>query len=159
MTGIQVTHDADGEDDEFQLHLELGETPPPSPLIKSSPASTVATYDTYDTYLLPSHNLPNLSRAAEGHPVDEPQDCSHEPEPSNSSTPISLNFIWDYFDNVEPTPKVMAAQAVEALNRTFIELKSKNEETRLRASYELRDQVVSAARGKVFCLTRSSCIG
>lgn len=42
----------------------------------------------------------------------------------------------------------MAAQAMEALNRIFIELKSKNEDIRLRASYDLRDLVVSAARGE-----------
>lgn len=41
----------------------------------------------------------------------------------------------------------MAQQGVEALNRTFHELKSKNEETRLKASYELRELVSTAVRG------------
>lgn len=50
----------------------------------------------------------------------------------------------------------MAAQAMEALNRTFIELKSKNDDIKLRASYDLRDLVVSAARGKAFCHTAHS---
>lgn len=44
--------------------------------------------------------------------------------------------------------KTMAAQrAVDALNPTFGELKSKNEETRLRASYDLRNLVIAAHRG------------
>jgi FKBP12-rapamycin complex-associated protein len=42
----------------------------------------------------------------------------------------------------------MAQQGVEALNRTFHELKSKNEDTRLKASYDLRDHVTTASRGK-----------
>lgn len=41
----------------------------------------------------------------------------------------------------------MALQAHDALNRTFLDLKSKNEEVRLRASYDLRDQVSRAVRG------------
>lgn len=41
----------------------------------------------------------------------------------------------------------MAQRAVDAFNPTFNELKSKNEETRLRASYELRNLVVAAHRG------------
>ncbi len=41
----------------------------------------------------------------------------------------------------------MTQQGVEALNRTFQELKSKNEETRLKASYELRELVATAVTG------------
>lgn len=41
----------------------------------------------------------------------------------------------------------MAQRAVDALNPTFAELKSKNEDTRLRASYDLRNLVVVAHRG------------
>jgi len=42
----------------------------------------------------------------------------------------------------------MAHRAVDALNPTFVELKSKNEETRLRASYDLRSLVIAAHRGE-----------
>lgn len=41
----------------------------------------------------------------------------------------------------------MAQQGVEALNRTFHDLKSKSEDTRVKASYELRELVVTAVRG------------
>ena len=128
MAGIHIEDDAvtDGEDDaQLQFHIELGETPPATP--------TVATFEAYisDT----SNNLES-SLPAQSHALGEPCDSSHEPEPRSSNH------------------KVMAAQAVEALNRTFIELKSKNEDTRLRASYDLRDLVVSAARSKTICSPR-----
>ena len=42
----------------------------------------------------------------------------------------------------------MALRPMDALNPVFAELRSKNEETRLRASYDLRDQVIAAHRGK-----------
>ena len=42
----------------------------------------------------------------------------------------------------------MAQRAVDALNPTFAELKSKNEEVRLRASYDLRSLVIAAHRGE-----------
>ena len=138
MTGIQESseYDADGEEDELQFHLELGASPPP--------ARPVATFD---THLLNRHNDFELSPPAGGHGLDEPQASSHEPE---CCSPNSLHFVWDHFDKIQFSPHVMAAQAMEALNRTFIELKSKNEDIRLRASYDLRDLVVSAARGKAF---------
>lgn len=41
----------------------------------------------------------------------------------------------------------MAQRAVDVLNPTFVELKSKNEEIRLRASYDLRSLVIAAHRG------------
>ena len=147
MAGIQRpnTHYADGEEDELQFHLELDDPP--------QPALTVATFD---TYILNIHNDLELSRPAEGYGLDGPQVSSHGPKPSS---PISLDFVWDHLDKVQPSADVMAAQAMEAVNRTFIELKSKNEETRLRASYDLRDLVVSAARGGAFCLPRSWCTG
>ena len=139
MTGIQVPHtqDAVGEEDELQFHLELVETPPPP--------STVATFD---TYLFNQHYDLESSQPARGHGLGELQGSAHEPEPCSPNSP---HFIWDNFDKIPTRPRAMAAQAMEALNRTFIELKSKNEETRLRASYELRDLVVSAARCKTFC--------
>lgn len=146
MTGIQEStkYDADAEEeDELQFHIELGATPPPAP-----------TVPTFDTYILNRHNDLESSQSAEGHTLGEPQDSSHEPE---CSSPNSLHFIWDHFDNIQSSPMVMAAQAMEALNRTFIELKSKNEETRLRASYDLRELVVSAARGKASCSPHSFC--
>lgn len=138
MTGIQESYDydTDGEENELQFDLELGASPPP--------ARPVATFD---TYLLNRYNDLELSPPAPGHGLGEPQDSSHEPE---CCSPNSLHFVWDHFDKIQPSPHVMAAQAMEALNRTFIELKSKNEDIRLRASYELRDLVVSAARGKAF---------
>lgn len=43
----------------------------------------------------------------------------------------------------------MALLAADTLNRTFIELKSKNEEVRLRASYDLYGLVAKASRGKL----------
>lgn len=43
----------------------------------------------------------------------------------------------------------MALRVLDALNPIFSDLKSKNEDIRLRASYELRSQVVTAARGQI----------
>ena len=134
MAGIPRPHTqhADSED-EIIFHFELGEIP--------LPASTVATFD---EFLFNSHNDLEAPRPVEGCALGRPLGSSHELEPSSS---------------LHPSPKVMAAQAIEALNRTFIELKSKNEETRLRASYALREQVVSAARGEAFPPPRLFCAG
>ncbi len=41
----------------------------------------------------------------------------------------------------------MSLQGSEALSRTFQELKSKNQDIRLKASYDLYSLIVSAARG------------
>ena len=112
-------------DDELIFHLELGEDPPP--------ASTVATFD---DYLFNRHNEFESSPPVKPYALGGLQGSSHELE---SRSPSSQH----------PSPKSMATQAMETLNRTFIELKSKNEETRLRASYDLRDLVVSAARGEL----------
>lgn len=138
MTGIyeHTEYDADVEEDELLFPIELEETTPP--------ASTVATSD---THLLHKHNDPQASQPAESHALGHLQDDSYGLEPHS---PDSLNFVWDHFDKKQLSPTVMAAQAMEALNRTFIELKSKNEEIRLRASYDLRDLVVSASRCKAF---------
>lgn len=142
MTGTEQCEEYDAED-ELQFHIELGEA--------SLPASTVATFDPYifDRY----YHL-DSSRPAEGHALGKPRECPHEPEPCE---PNSLHLLFDNLDKKQSSPSIMAAQAMEALNRTFIELKSKNDETRLRASHDLRDLVVSASRGKAFCLFRSSC--
>ena len=43
--------------------------------------------------------------------------------------------------------KAMSLQGSEALSRTFQELKSKNQEVRLKASYDLYSLIVLAARG------------
>ena len=51
------------------------------------------------------------------------------------------NFSPDYFT-------VMASRPVDPLAPTFSELRSRNEETRLRASYDLRNLVITAHRGK-----------
>lgn len=141
-------YDAHGED-ELQFHIELGEA--------SLPASTVPTFDPYifDRYYL--YHL-DSSRPAGGHALGKPRICPHEPEPEPSNT-NSLHFLLDSLNKKQSSPSIMAAQAMEALNRTFIELKSKNDETRLRASHDLRDLVVAAARGKAIRLFRSSCIG
>lgn len=67
------------------------------------------------------------------------EESSSEPwvsEPTTSEVAQSATF------------PAMALQAADALNRTFIELKSKNEDTRLRASYDLHNQVLKASRGK-----------
>lgn len=42
---------------------------------------------------------------------------------------------------------MMASHSADSLNRTFSDLKSKNEDVRLRASYDLYNLVVTAARG------------
>ena len=42
----------------------------------------------------------------------------------------------------------MALQFTDSLSRTFVELKSRNEEVRLRASYDLQALVHTAARGR-----------
>lgn len=136
MTGIQ--EDAGGEEDELQFHLELDGGIPP--------ASTVTTHG---TFILNRYKDLDSSWATEGLVLGKPVDSPHEPEP-----PVSLHFSCGYLDKTQSSFTAMAAQAIEALNRTFIELKSKNDETRVRASHDLRDLVVSAARGKAFCPSR-----
>lgn len=42
---------------------------------------------------------------------------------------------------------MMASQSADSLNRTFSDLKSKSEDSRLRASYDLYNLVATAARG------------
>ena len=126
MAGIPRPNTQHAGEDELIFHLELGENPPP--------VSTVATFD---DYLFNRHNDIESSRPVKGYALGGPQGSSHELEPRSPSS-------------LHPSSKVMAAQATEALNRTFIDLKSKNEETRLRASYDLRELVVSAARGEAF---------
>lgn len=143
MTGIHE-HEAD-EEEELQFHIELDDPPPP-----------ISTVPTFDTYILKRLNDFESSGPANEHVLSEPRDSSLELQPGS---PDSLHFIWDHFDKIQSNPEVMAAQAMEALNRTFIELKSKNDETRARASYDLRDLVVSAARGKAFCSPRSLSMG
>lgn len=135
MAGIQ--EHADGEQDELQFHLELGGGTPPS--------SSVATHD---TYIQNRHTDLHSSWATEGHALRKPRDSPHEPKPSS---PVSPYSSCCYLDKTQCSLTTMAAQAIEALNRTFIELKSKNDETRVRASHDLRDLVVSAARGEIFC--------
>ena len=150
MTGTQkpntdCTRYADGEEDELIFHLELGGTSPP-----------VGTVTTFDEYLFNTHNHIKSSRPVElkGHELGGPQCSSHELDLCSS-----LHSGWQHLHTLQPSTKVMATQAMEALNRTFIELKSKDEETRLRASYDLRDLVVSAARGEAFYSPRLFCPG
>lgn len=135
--------DAQGEDDELQFHFDPDET--------FLPFFTLLTFDPYifDKYNQFESSQPTGYRTLH---VGKPRDCPHEPEPCE---PNSVHFLWDNLDN--SSPNTMAAQAMEALNRTFAELKSKNDETRLRASHDLRDLVVSAARGRALCLLRLSC--
>lgn len=138
-----TTLNTNGQEEELLFHFELDEPPPP-----------IVTVATFDEYLFSRHNDLDSSQPAEDHALGRPRGSSHEPEPCK---PSLLQF--EYRHKLQPRPKVMAAQAMEALNRTFIELRSKNEEIRLRASYDLRDLVVSAARGKVLCLPCLSCPG
>lgn len=44
-----------------------------------------------------------------------------------------------------------AASAADATQKLFSELKSKNEDTRVRAASELYDHVVAVSRGTVLC--------
>ena len=132
-----MTRIYDDPDEELQFHLELDETPPLAPPVA-----------TFDTHAYHTHAHSESTWLPEGYVKSGPQASSHESEPRSAD---SLQFVWDHLDKAQSTPRVMAAQAIEALNRTFIELKSKNEEIRLRASYDLRDLVVSAAKGKGSC--------
>lgn len=75
--------------------------------------------------------------------------CS--PHPALSSPPLKRRlslyerlFLRDLLNDVIK----MSLQTADALSRTFLELKSKSEETRVRASYELSSQVALAARGE-----------
>ena len=131
MAGIPRpnTQHADVEDedeDELIFHFELGETPPPT--------STVATFDEHP---FNRHKELESLPPVKGYALGGPQGSSLELEPRSPSS-------------LHPSPKVMAAQAIEALNRTFIDLKSKNEETRLRAPSDLRESVITAAGGETF---------
>ena len=128
MAGIHTEDDAvsDSENDaQLQFHIEFGGIPPASPPVATFEEYIFDTYDNIETSLL-----------AESHALGKPCESSRKTEPRSSNH------------------QVMAAQAVEALNRTFIELKSKNEDIRLRASYDLRDLVVSAVRSKTICTPR-----
>ena len=127
MAGIPRpnTQHADSEDEELIFHFELGENPPLT--------STVATFK--EKYFNRHKELDSLP-PVKGYVLGGPRGSSHEFEPRS---PSSLHL----------KPKVMAAQAIEALNRTFIDLKSKNEETRLQAPSDLRGLVITAARSEV----------
>lgn len=71
-------------------------------------------------------------------PVDEEADVLHR---STSAEPgLQTEHVDD--DNV------MALQLSDSLNRTFADLRSKHEDVRLRASYDLQGLVTTAARGK-----------
>lgn len=71
-------------------------------------------------------------------PVDEEADVSH----LSTSTESILQPEHATDDSV------MALQLSDSLNRTFADLKSKHEDVRLRASYDLHGLVTTAARGK-----------
>ena len=72
---------------------------------------------------------------------------------SNTSNPdlLTPSSTDEFFEN-EPhefdEPLInMASQIPDALNRTFADLKSKSEDVRLRASYDLYGLVATASRG------------
>ena len=136
MTRITRENDADVEDDELQFYLDLGDGLP-----------LLSTVDTFDTYLFKIHDDIESPGRTGDHALSRSPNSPQKPEPSRLGL---FHLIQANLEKIQSNPGAMAAQAMEALNRTFVELKSKNEETRLRASYDLRDLVVSAARGNVF---------
>ncbi len=81
-------------------------------------------------------------------------------EPLNGSNPTLTHVARNFSSKAKPQGlKAKATVSVtvrgpafpvmsEILIATFVELRSKNEETRLRASYELRNQVIAAHQGK-----------
>lgn len=79
----------------------------------------------------------------------------HEPPIETTHTPASLHgaLYEAQITKVGTTSaldlRVRSAQMAssEALNRIFVELRSKNEEIRLKASYDLHSHVSIAARG------------
>ena len=133
----RIYYDPDDGEEELQFHLELDETPPLAPPVAA-----------FDIHAYHTHAHSESSWLPEGYLIGRTQASSRDSKPRSRD---SLHFVWNHLDKAQSTPLVMAAQATEALNRTFIELKSKNEEVRLRASYDLRDLVVSAAKGKDSC--------
>ena len=48
----------------------------------------------------------------------------------------------------------MALQSQEILNRIFLELKSKNDDVRLRAAFDLHSHVSTAARGRTLAVSK-----
>ena len=71
-------------------------------------------------------------------PVDVDADVLHR------STFTEPGLQTEYVDD----DNVMALQLSDSLNRTFADLRSKHEDVRLRASYDLQGLVTTAARGK-----------
>ncbi|KAL6718509.1 phosphatidylinositol kinase-related protein kinase tor1 [Lecanora helva] len=69
-----------------------------------------------------------------------------DPESPEISAAKSVSSSSDEGDEGERDRAMMAQRSLEALNPIFLELRSKSEEIRLRASYGLRDQVVVAHR-------------
>ena len=51
----------------------------------------------------------------------------------------------------------MALQSQDALNRIFLELKSKNDDVRLKAAFDLHNHVSIAARGLLSHIVTVNC--
>jgi hypothetical protein len=66
-----------------------------------------------------------------------------EAQVANASTSTELGVESEDTND----DNVMALQLSDSLNRTFAELKSKHEDVRLRASYDLHALLTTAARG------------
>jgi hypothetical protein len=87
------------------------------------------------------------------HPVIQSPDFTHQQasavEHSYSNSAALLKHSQEA-SNVWPEELFSMAQAgpvTDVVQRLFTELKSKNEETRVRASYELYDNVLTVSRG------------
>lgn len=79
------------------------------------------------------------------------------PPPSSFPTHASCaSALPRSASNVNPGVRlaIMAqlSPMTDVTQRLFVELKSKNEETRVRAAYELYDNVLSVSRGKTISL-------
>ena len=125
--------------DDLQFHLELEDEPLSNPLTRSPPVPRFSFSLKLSAPLPP--RFANAGPGAVKQADSEDSPVQAEPCSSEASSADS-----DDSDGSE----AMALQAAETLNRTFLELRSKDNDTRLRASYDLNNQVNIAVRGKAF---------
>ena len=95
-------------------------------------------------------NDPQFTRQFNTATTDESDPTPEEVEAAKAVLQCSCNLVnYDSEVSKDIDNATMALLATETLNRTFADLKSKSEDVRLRASYDLYGLVATASRGKL----------
>lgn len=97
-------------------------------------------------------DVPDLSVVSLTNETDTPTNTPTNTNASDANTPKHPPTEITLKNDSDRDVTIMASQTTDALNRTFADLKSKSEDVRLRASYDLYRLVATASRG----MSRSS---